>query len=128
MQSCRVTCTATATRSTARLFANGSSRSASSRSSAPGNHRGRIRLSSVSSAAFAASARIGYRTDLASAEIAKALVETGRSLSYLHVLIEALDMRGARRGYLDGALVAGRLCSALATDANVDVIAESESE
>lgn len=57
-----------------------------------------------------------YRADLASAEMAQALVETGRSLSYLHVLREALEGRGYRRGYLDGALAAGRICHALARD------------
>ena len=57
-----------------------------------------------------------YRADLASAEIAQALVETGRSLSYLHVLREALEGRGYRRGYLDGALAAATICHALARD------------
>ncbi len=62
-------------------------------------------------------AAVGDRIDLASAEIAPALVETGRSLSYLHVLRAALEGRGYRRGYLDGALAAGVICHALARDA-----------
>ena len=61
-------------------------------------------------------AATGYRIDLASAEIAPALVETGRSLSYLHVLRAALEGRGYRRGYLDGALAAGVIGHALAQD------------
>ena len=61
-------------------------------------------------------AALGYRIDMASAEIAQALVETGRSLSYLHVLCEAVDLRAARRGYLEGALAVGRICNALARE------------
>ena len=62
-------------------------------------------------------AATGYRIDLAAAEIAPALVTTGRPLSYLHVLRTALEERGYRRGYLDGALAAGAICHALARDA-----------
>ena len=62
-------------------------------------------------------AATGYRIDLAAAEIAPALVATGRSLSYLHVLRAALEERGYRRGYRDGALAAGTICHALARDA-----------
>ncbi len=61
-------------------------------------------------------AATGYRIDLASAEIAQALVKTGSSLSYLHVMRTALEGRGYRRGYLDGALAAGAICHALARD------------
>ncbi len=62
-------------------------------------------------------AATGYRIDLAAAEIAPALVETGRSLSDLHVRRAALEGRGYRRGYLDGAIAAGAICHALARDA-----------
>ena len=57
------------------------------------------------------------RVDLAAAEIAQALVATGRTLSHLHVLRAALEERGFRRGYRDGALAAGWTVHALARDA-----------
>ena len=55
------------------------------------------------------------RVDLAAVEIAQALVETGRTLSHLHVLRAALEERGYRRG--DGALAVGWTVHALARDA-----------
>ncbi len=57
-----------------------------------------------------------YRADLAAAEIAQALIETGRAVGFLHLLVTALDGRGYRRGYAEGALAAGRVFHAVARD------------
>jgi len=54
------------------------------------------------------------RIEEASQEIVQALVETGRSLRYIHVLREALDRRGARRGYRDGAAAVAGVVAAVA--------------
>ena len=50
------------------------------------------------------------------AEIAQALVETGRSLRFLHLLQVSLDARAARRGYVAGARAMGTICNGLARD------------
>ena len=54
--------------------------------------------------------------DVAASEIAQALVQTGRSLRYLHLLRVSLDERAWRRGYLEGARAMGTICNALARD------------
>jgi len=54
--------------------------------------------------------------DVAAGEIARALAETGRSLSPLHALRTAAEGRGCRRGYRDGALATGWIVHAFAGD------------
>ena len=62
-------------------------------------------------------AALAYRVDIAVGEVAKALVETGRPLSHLHLLVDALEQIGFRRGYAEGAVTIGRTLNALAVEA-----------
>jgi hypothetical protein len=57
------------------------------------------------------------RIEEASQEIAQALIETGRPLRHLHLLREALDRRGARRGYKEGAAAVASIVNAMVRDA-----------
>lgn len=56
------------------------------------------------------------RIEEAAQEIAQALLETGRQLRHLHLLREALDRRGARRGYREGVVAAASVLSAVGRD------------
>ena len=60
--------------------------------------------------------RLALRCEHAQAEIALALVETGRPLNHLHVLRESLDRLASRRGYHDGAYTQAGIIRALARD------------
>ena len=59
---------------------------------------------------------LANQVDVAAGEVAKALVETGKSLAHLHALRRAAEERGFRRGYRDGVLAAGWIVHALARD------------
>ncbi|MHC4137372.1 MAG: hypothetical protein ACYTDU_10305 [Planctomycetota bacterium] len=61
-------------------------------------------------------AELDLTIDIAASEIARALVETGRSLRYLHLLRVSFDARASRRGYVEGARATGTVCNALARD------------
>lgn len=62
-------------------------------------------------------AALANQVDVAAGEVAKALVETGRSLAHLHALRRAAEEVGCRRGYRTGVLATGWLAHALADDA-----------
>ncbi len=62
-------------------------------------------------------AALANQIDAAAGEVAKALVETGRSLTHLHALRRAAEQIGFRCGYRTGALAVGWLVHALANDA-----------
>ena len=59
---------------------------------------------------------LDLRIEMAFQEIAQALAETERPLSHLHLLREALDRRGARRGYREGASAVASVVAAFALD------------
>ena len=59
---------------------------------------------------------LDLRIEMAFQEIAQALAETGRPPSHLHLLREALDRRGARRGYREGAAAVASVVAAFALD------------
>ena len=61
-------------------------------------------------------AATSYRVDAAFAEIAQALAETNRPLSWLHLLREGTTARAYRHGYCDGAVAAGWIVYGIAGD------------
>lgn len=59
-------------------------------------------------------AALANQVDIATGEVAQALVETGRSLAHLHALRRAAEERGFRLGHRSGALAVGWAIHALA--------------